>query len=69
MSLRRVFPKKLSGLPVLIVNISRAYNKRMRYLLRCHFFDALRATLMNNLKNIDSDLPTLRDENIIKILS
>ena len=29
------------------------------YFLRCHFCDALRATLMNNLRNIDSDLPTL----------
>ena len=34
------------------------------YLLRCHFFDALRATLMNNLRYIDSDFPTLRDENL-----
>ena len=34
----------------------------------CHFFDALRATLMNDLRNIDSDLPTLRDENLTNIL-
>ena len=27
---------------------------------RCHFFDALRATLMNDLKNIDNELPSLR---------
>ena len=33
------------------------------YFLHCHFFDALWATLTNNLKNIVSDLPTLRDEN------
>ena len=32
------------------------------YFLRCHFFDVLWATLMNDLSNIDSDLPTLRDE-------
>ena len=37
------------------------------YFLRCHFFDALRATLMNDLRNIDSDLPTLRDENLTNI--
>ena len=29
------------------------------YFLRCHFFDVLRATLMNDLRNINSDLPTL----------
>ena len=34
------------------------------YFLGCHFFDALQATLMNDLRNIDSDLPTLRDENL-----
>ena len=28
------------------------------YLLRCHFFDALRTTLMNDLRNIDSDIPS-----------
>ena len=28
------------------------------YFLRCHFFAALRATLMNDLGNIDSELPT-----------
>ena len=38
------------------------------YFLRCHFFDALRATLMNDLKNINSDLPILRDENFTNIL-
>ena len=38
------------------------------YFLRCHFFDALRATLMNDLRYIDSDLPTLRDENLTNIL-
>ena len=38
------------------------------YFLCCHFFDALWATLMNNLRNIDSDLPTLRDENLTNIL-
>ena len=35
---------------------------------RCHFFDALRATLMNDLRNIDGDLPTLSDENLTNIL-
>ena len=34
------------------------------YFLHSHFFDASRATLMNVLRNIDSDLPTLRDENL-----
>ena len=38
------------------------------YFLRCHFFDALRATLMKDLRNIDSNLPTLKDENLINIL-
>ena len=38
------------------------------YFLRFHFFDALLTTLMNDLKNIDSELPTLRDENITNIL-
>ena len=41
---------------------------KSQYFLRCHFFDALRATLMNDLRNIDSDLPTLRDENLTNIL-
>ena len=38
------------------------------YFLRCYFFDTLRATLMNDLRNIDSDLLTLRDENFTNIL-
>ena len=38
------------------------------YFLRCHFFDALRAALMNDLRNIDSDLPTIRDKNLTNIL-
>ena len=38
------------------------------YFLHCHFFDALRATLMNDLSNIESDLLTLRDENLTNIL-
>ena len=38
------------------------------YFLHCHFFDALRVTLMNDLRNIDSDLSTLRDENLTNIL-
>ena len=38
------------------------------YFMRCHFFDALRATLMNDLRNIDSDLCTLRDENLTNTL-
>ena len=29
------------------------------YFLCCHWFDALRATLMNNLRNIDSDVPNI----------
>ena len=28
---------------------------------RCHFFDTLRATVMIDLRNIDSDLPALRN--------
>ena len=39
------------------------------YFLRCHLFDALWATLMNDLRNIDSDVPTLTDENLMNILS
>ena len=31
------------------------------YFLRCHFFDALQATLMNDLRNVESDLPTVKD--------
>ena len=38
------------------------------YFLCCHFFDALRATRMNDLRNTDSDLPTLKDENLKNIL-
>ena len=38
------------------------------YFLRSHFFDLLRAAFMNDLRNIDSDLPTLGDENLTKIL-
>ena len=38
------------------------------YFLHCHFFDALPATLMNDLRNTDSDLPTVRDENLTNIL-
>ena len=33
-----------------------------------HFFNALWATLMNDLRNIDSDLPSLRDEDLKNIL-
>ena len=36
--------------------------------LRCHFVDALWNTLMNNLRNIDSDFLTLTDEIITSIL-
>ena len=39
-----------------------------QYFLHCHFFDALLPTLMNDLKNIDSDLPTLRNENLADML-
>ena len=38
------------------------------YFLQRHFFDALWDTLMNDLRKIDSDLPTLRDENLTNIL-
>ena len=34
------------------------------YFPRCHFFDALRPTLMNDFRNNDSDLPVLIDENL-----
>ena len=37
------------------------------YSLLCHFFDALQATLMNDLRNIDSDLLILKDENLTNI--
>ena len=33
------------------------------------FFDTLRAALMNDLKNVDRDLPILKDENLTNILS
>ena len=36
--------------------------------LRCHFVGALWNTLMNNLRNIDSDFLTLTDEIITSIL-
>ena len=39
------------------------------YFLRCHFFDALWARVMNDLGNIDSDRPTLRDENLANNLA
>ena len=38
------------------------------YFLCSHFFDNFRAILMNNLRNIDSDLPTVADENFTNIL-
>ena len=38
------------------------------YFMRCHFFDALWATLMYDLRNIDGDLCTLRDENLTNTL-
>ena len=38
------------------------------YFMHCHFFDASWVSLMNNLRNIESDLPTLRDENLTNIL-
>ena len=33
------------------------------------FFDTLRVALMNDLKNVDRDLPILKDENLTNILS
>ena len=38
------------------------------YFSRSHFFDALQATFLNDLRNIDSDLSTLRNENLANIL-
>ena len=38
------------------------------YFLLSPFFDALRATLMNDLRNIDSDIATVRDESLTNIL-
>ena len=38
------------------------------YFLRCHFVDTLRATLMNDLKNMDSNLRTFKNENITNSL-
>ena len=38
------------------------------YFLLTHFLNALWATLVNNLRNIDRDLPTLRVENLTNIL-
>ena len=34
------------------------------YFLRSHFFDALQATLMNDLRNVESDLPTVKDRDL-----
>ena len=38
------------------------------YFLCCRFFDALRTTLMYDIRNTDSDLLILRDENLSNIL-
>ena len=38
------------------------------YFLHWHFFDALQATLMNDLRSIGSDLPTVTDGNLTNIL-
>ena len=37
------------------------------YFLRCHFFEALQTTFMNALRNIDSDLPTIREMKVLQI--
>ena len=37
------------------------------YFLRCHFFDALQTTFMNDLRIIDSDLPTIREMKVLQI--
>ena len=47
---------------------SREVESTSHYFLRCHFFDAMQAALMNDLMNIDSDLPTIRDKNLTNIL-
>ena len=38
------------------------------YFLCCHFFNALQATLTHDLRNIDSNFPTLTDGNSTDIL-
>ena len=38
------------------------------YFLRCDFFDALRDTIINNLRIIDNNLLTVRDENLTNVL-
>ena len=52
----------------LLCSCSIEVESTSHYFLRCHFFDALRAALMNDLRNIDSDLPTPGDENLTNIL-
>ena len=62
------FKHNLRGTLNPLCSCSTEVESTSHYFLRCHFFDALRATLMNDLRYIDSDLPTLRDENLTNIL-
>ena len=38
------------------------------YSLRCHFYNEIRTTLMNELRNIDDSLPALNQDNLKKLL-
>ena len=38
------------------------------YFLRCHFYNANRSALMNNLNEIDSFFSTLNDNNFIDLI-
>ena len=38
------------------------------YVLRCHFYNANRSALMNNLNEIDSFFSTLNDNNFIDLI-
>ena len=61
------FKHNLRGTLNPLCSCSTEVESTSHYFLRCHFFDALRATLMNDLRYIDSDLPTPRDENLTNI--
>ena len=38
------------------------------FFLRCHFYNAIRITLMNDLMTIDSSIPSIKDEILVDLL-
>ena len=64
----RKFKHNLQDTLNLLCSCSIEAESTSHYFLRCHFFDTLRATLMNDLRDIDSDPRTFRDENLTNIL-